>query len=243
MNNIENSRKYLQTFMNSHYRDYFQTMNEYRTHHGYGDFLNFSEINQCMRNIVGIMEDDFSDIRIPEKFATPQLLIQTVTKFISLLESYNPIFDKSMKSCSNTGPIPEPLYQINKRRLDTISACKHFIKMANKELSEVQFMSDDLKKITLIQLLRFMKNLSIGSWITLISISFSFILFAINGVTAISRINELETDIEKYKKQSYIEKEENDSLRESLSTIKYEMDKLRQQVNDLTVKKEETHKE
>lgn len=242
MNNIENSRKYLETFIKSHFCDYFETMNEYRPNCGYGDFPNSSKITQCMRNIVGIMEDDFHDIRIPEKFATPELLIRTVTEFISLLESYNPIFDESMRSYSNAGSIPEPILQINKRRHEMIHACKYFIKMAKKELSEVQFMSDDLKKITLIQLFHFMKNLSLGSLITLTSIFISISSLAIYGITIRPIVNDLKVDIEKYKKQSFIEKAENDSLRKSLFTLKYEMDKYEQQVNGTIVNKDTIYK-
>lgn len=133
MNNIEKSRKYLQDFMSSHYKDYFFAMNEYRSNHGYGDFPNSSKIIQCMRDIFHIMEDEFSDLSIPQKFATPDLLIQTVKKFIKLLKSYDLVFKTTIKSYSDSNLIPDPIFEINKRRLEVLSACQYFIKMAKRE--------------------------------------------------------------------------------------------------------------
>ena len=225
MNNIENSRKYLEAFMKSHFCDYFMTMNEYRPNQGYGDFPNSSEITQCMRNIVGNMEEYFSDISIPEKYATPELLIRAVTEFIYSLESYSPKFDESIKSFSNPDSVPAPIYQINSRRIETIHACNQFVKMAKQELSEVQFKSDDLKKITLIKLLHLAKNLSVGTWITIGGVLISVISYA--AIKDESTVNDLNTDIEKYKIQLYLEKEENDSLRKSISTLTYEIGKLK----------------
>ena len=65
--------------------------------------------------------------------------------------------------------------------------------MAKQELSEVQFKSDDLKKITLIKLLHLAKNLSVGTWITIGGVLISVISYA--AIKYESTVNDLNTDI------------------------------------------------
>jgi hypothetical protein len=188
MNLINNSRKYLESFIRSHYQDYFEAMNEYRPQNGYGNFLNSSEIVQCMRNITHNFADEFSNLQIPENFATPKLLIETVNNFISLLKSYEPKFSATHDSYADIELLPVPVFEINKRRLETIEACEHFIKLANKELNselETDYEMNNFEKITIDQILQLAKRLTIGSMITLLGILGMLICITFYGTRAI----------------------------------------------------------
>jgi hypothetical protein len=159
MNNIEKSRKYLQNFIRSHSEDYFLAMKEYRSNHGYGNFLNSPKIIQCMRDIFLIMEDEFSDLSIPQKFTTPDQLIQTVEKFIKLLKSYDSIFKTTINSYSDSNLIPDPVFEINKRRLEVLSACQYFIKMAKREKYNIDIHPKKIISFILDRCLKYIKIL------------------------------------------------------------------------------------
>ena len=159
MNNIEKSRKYLQNFMRSHNADYFLAMKEYRSNHGYGNFPNSSKIIQCMRDIFHIMEDEFSDSSIPQKFTTPEQLIQTVKKFIKLLKSYDSTFKTTIKSYSDSNLIPDPVFEINKRRLEVLSACQYFLKMAKREKYNIDIHPQKIIHFILDRCLKYIKIL------------------------------------------------------------------------------------
>lgn len=132
-------RKYLEKFVNSHYKDFFLDMGEYRPHQGYGHFPYSSEIVQCMREITHILGDVFSDLSIPEKFNSPDDLIKKAKWFIDHLESFDGYFKESVliiRRINSEAQIPDPISGIDKNRENTIEVFRQFVMLAERELSE-----------------------------------------------------------------------------------------------------------
>ncbi|MGH1385271.1 hypothetical protein [Kordia sp.] len=134
INFIPKSRKYLEKFVHSNYRDFLLDMNEYRPSNGYGEFPNSSYIVQCMREITHIIGGDFSDLSIPEKFSTSEDLILQVKNFIDHLKSFENYFVESVNELtSKSKEIPIPILTINGNRKRTIEVFEKFINLAEIE--------------------------------------------------------------------------------------------------------------
>lgn len=240
MDSLSKSIKYLASFINSHYKDYLEAMVEYQPQKGYGDFPNSSEIVQCMRDITHNMEDKLSDLRIPENFAPSRHLIQTIKNFINILKNYESIFESTYKSYSNPERISVPVYEINKRRLETIEACEHFVEIANKELNhsntEIDKMNE-VEKITLGELFRFGKKLTLGSVLFIIGIVGIIVTITIFGTKAESnyKIGKLQKEIDNYKNNKRIVSINIDSLTNELRNKSIELDSLQNRFKILSV--------
>ncbi len=136
-NFIPKSREYLKKFVVSHHLGFKKDSQEFQPRNGYGNFLNSSLIVQCMREISIIVRDEFGDLSIPERFTSPEDLINKSKRFVDQLEFFESYFTESMEdSQKNKGMIPTPVEVINENRLKTIETFKMFIKLAEKENSE-----------------------------------------------------------------------------------------------------------
>lgn len=156
---IPNARKFLEAFVTSNYPQFFQDMGEYKPQSGYGNFSNSSKIVQCMRDITHILEEEFSDLSIPEKFVTSNDLISRARNFIEHLKSFDHYFNESYdiyETKITDIPLPAPINEIDKNRLKTIEAFKEFINLAEQEkekdklksfiLSHVKFRFEEIKR-------------------------------------------------------------------------------------------------
>lgn len=82
---VENSLKYIKTFINTNYPEFLEEMTELQPHKGYGNFEQSAEVVQGMRNIVHGLSDVFAGASIPENFASPNDYSQQVELFKILL--------------------------------------------------------------------------------------------------------------------------------------------------------------
>jgi hypothetical protein len=237
MNYLKDSTEYLIGFWQSRYTDYFEAMREYIPQNGYGNFYNDSKIVQCMRDITHNFEDTFSDLRIPEGFSTPSALIGTVNNFIRLLEGYESAFNEAFNMYKDTNSVPVPIYEINKRRLESLDALKHFIELTNNESddtnSEDNVIIDNLEKVTIGQLVKFVGKLSFSSVAFILSI-FSAVVVVTVFVTNLSdtiKSNNLEKDL--MNKNKRIEKmtKTNDSLMQVININKKKINDLETQIS------------
>lgn len=240
MNLIDNSRKYLENFFNGHYQDYFEAMNEYRPQKGYGNFPNSSDIVQCMRDITHIIEDELSDLKIPEHFATPRHLIGTISNLISILKSYEPKFNETIEHYKDPNHIPVPVYEINKRRLETIEACEHFILLANEELKQnltTENEMNEFEKISIGQLFQYIKRLKISSFFFILGIIGIIITITIFGTKSENniRISDLTQEVKVYSKESVKSQKVIDSLKNVIAKKDIEIDTIQNQLRVLKV--------
>lgn len=240
MNLIDNSRRYLENFINGHYKDYFEAMNEYRPQKGYGDFPNSSEIVQCMRDITHNIEDELSDLRIPEHFSTPKSLITTITNFITVLRSYSTKFTETIDYYKDPNHIPVPVYEINKRRIETIEACEHFLALASEELKQnikADNEMNEFEKISIGQLLQYLKRLKISSFIFILGILGIIVTITIFGTKAENnlRISNLTQEVKDYKKGSIKSQQKIDSLKNGFGIKDVTIDTIQSQLRILKV--------
>ena len=138
-NFIPKSKDYLERFVNSHYRLFHEDMREYRSNMGYGDYPYSTEIIQCMREITHTIREVFGDLSIPEKFISPEDLINKSKWFIDHLESFDSYFlnaVEQIRKVDKNAPIPIPIYEIDTHRRKTIGSFKMFVGLAEKESLE-----------------------------------------------------------------------------------------------------------
>lgn len=77
MNTFDNARTYFRAFIEKHFEDYWDKMNEYNSS-SYGNYACKAELIQTAREIVHWLQDEFSDLEIGSKFVSPDHLVQTV---------------------------------------------------------------------------------------------------------------------------------------------------------------------
>jgi hypothetical protein len=75
---LDNTIKYLTQFFQSKYPDYQEMMRDIGSSHSPPAFDGKNEIIQYVRNIVHNMSDNFSDVTIPQGYASPSLLLDAL---------------------------------------------------------------------------------------------------------------------------------------------------------------------
>jgi len=155
---IPKSREYLKKFIDSNRNQFFLDMKEYTPQNGYGPFLNSSKIVKCMREIAHIIDEQFTDLSIPETYATTSDLISAARNFVEHLKSFERIF-KSTYLKYQANPLysfmPQPILEINNNRIKTIKVFESFINLAEAENQEENFHDistkmNDIEKIEIL---------------------------------------------------------------------------------------------
>lgn len=118
------TRKYLKSFFDAKIREYHEASTELRPEKGYGFYYRNADVTQALRNIVGNISEHFDDLRIPERFSSPQRLLDTLVGFQQLLLKQNNLLMDIIKYFQGTREPPYPVYEcyrINNEVLDAIS--------------------------------------------------------------------------------------------------------------------------
>lgn len=135
---ISNSRSFLQKFVQSHALEFHEDMVELHPRKGYGDFPYSSEIVQCMREIAHKVSETFGDLSIPERFTSPEDLINQAKRFIDLMESFESYFVGAIQQLEKKNlSIPIPVHEIDANRRTTIDVFRMFVQLAEKEKSSL----------------------------------------------------------------------------------------------------------
>lgn|SRR3989338_7962963 len=119
---------YLTRFFSSKYEEYFEDMKELRPEKGYGYYYRSAEVTQSIRNIVHNISNTFDDMRIPEAFASPNILVITLINFKNLLERQNELFTDVFKHYESIEP-PTPVIEISKINNEVLSAVEHVLSL------------------------------------------------------------------------------------------------------------------
>jgi hypothetical protein len=136
---LRETTEYLFTFFSYHIAQYREDIREYRPENGYGKFYRDNDVIQIMWNIILNIEEEFSDMRIPEKYSSPQHLANTIIAFRNLLIKQNTIFD-DVYSKYRKKEVPSPIsvaYHMNSEVLSAVDWVLDFSEM-KKFNSDVQ---------------------------------------------------------------------------------------------------------
>jgi hypothetical protein len=148
VNLIPKAREYLQKFVQSNLPDYLEIKREYRPNNGYGHFHRSDEIYQTMLDIYYNLDDNFSDLSIPERHPSPKALVQKIEWFIKLLRSRQDLVDEVAKQHqSQRLHLPVPLVEIDRVRREVIAAFEYALSIAQSEL-DTSTQKQDTKKPT-----------------------------------------------------------------------------------------------
>jgi len=124
---LPETTEYLTRFFSSKYKEYFEDMKELRPDHGYGFYYRHEEVTQFIRNIVHNIGEQFSDLRIPEAFSSPEHLIHALLNFKEMLENQNVVFADIFEYYSDTSFPPIPVVEIHKVNNEVLSAINHVL--------------------------------------------------------------------------------------------------------------------
>lgn len=143
MEYLKVSRDYFWRFRQAHLKDYLDIMNDYNVGRstGYQYFYRSDEVVQTIRDIYHNLEEYYSNISIPEGFATPRALVESWVRFrqmlISRAEVFSDILDhlkierEKLPFYSEEENIydylPEPLVQIDAVRHEMIDLLDHIL--------------------------------------------------------------------------------------------------------------------
>lgn len=148
-------RKYLNAFFIAKYQEYTQTMNEYRPERGYGYYYKCNEVTQAIRNIVHNITDTFGEMRIPEKFSSPQHLLVTLSNFQRMLQNQNDLLLDVFKYYQGDNIIPTPALEISRVNNEVLDAvtfalsfdeAKQYLSASNAHSIDEQEAIDLVKK-------------------------------------------------------------------------------------------------
>lgn len=150
---LKEARDYFNNFMDANFSDYFETMRKSRVGRrtGYSNFHRDSEVIQHIRDIVHNLEETFGNVEIPQKFTSPNSLIETWNRFYNFLLIKNELFNDIKKvSGINRQPLPEPFYWIYKIHNDVIGLLEKILSMdevkkEGKPLENLSIQSDSDK--------------------------------------------------------------------------------------------------
>ena len=124
---LPETKEYLDCFFGEKYQEYFEDMKELQPHKGYGHYYRHDEVTQFVRNIVHNISDQFTDLRIPESFSSPEHLVHTLVWFKEMLEEQNNIFADVFEHYNDATFLPIPVTEIYKINNEVLSAVKHVL--------------------------------------------------------------------------------------------------------------------
>lgn len=114
---------YLSRFIDSNIDDYFEMMKELRPDRGYGYYYRSDEVTQTFRDIVHNLREEFGDLRIPERFASPQQFLDTLTNFQQMLIRKEKLLSEIYEEINEQkAPIPIPLREAYKMNNSVLCA-------------------------------------------------------------------------------------------------------------------------
>lgn len=146
---LEKTTEYLYKFIEANCDDYFESMKEFRPDRGYGYYHRSAEVTQTFRDIVHNLREEFSDLRIPEAYASPQLLIKTLTNFQQMLVRNEKLLTEIYEEINAEGtPIPIPLSEAYKMNSSVLHAVDFALTLKDTpEQSPTTNKSDALEKV------------------------------------------------------------------------------------------------
>jgi hypothetical protein len=169
---------YLTEFFTSNYPGYFEIMKDAGNSHYPPVFEGESEIIQGIRNTVGNIEDNYSDLTIPKGFASPNLLHDSLVGFRDMAErqlleaqSINkklgePWFDVISHSIKINNEVMEAInYALTLKTDEEVVASLDHSNNKEKDTS----ISVDIKDLSVGDLIKSVKRLKISSAIWIVS--------------------------------------------------------------------------
>ncbi|EOZ5445321.1 hypothetical protein ACQSN4_004799, partial [Vibrio parahaemolyticus] len=144
---LEKEREYFIKFSSGHYEKYIEVQKYYRVGGGtgYQHFFNSHFVVQTIDDIVGNLYEFYGDVSIPERFPTPQGLIESWFRFKEYLEERGEQFNEieehlkqehQLMHGDSDDPysyLPEPFIKINSVRLETLDAINHLLNLIKQK--------------------------------------------------------------------------------------------------------------
>lgn len=140
VNPIPKTCEYLDRFLNGKIKYYRSAKESYCHKIGpqYREFYRERDVMQHYRDVVGGIEDEFYDIRIPEYFSTPDSLLELVRNFRGfLLERKKSLFENIFKHHNKLKQTaPGAVLEAEEINNELIKAFNCALRIARSELSE-----------------------------------------------------------------------------------------------------------